>query len=182
VIAKLQVVEAHLRTTAQLIAIEADPISTLLVVMAAEEMILSLARQKGTPLRWDYKLFVKDEYHKEWRDAQRKACNYFKHADRDAGVDYSGPPMAKLTWLNEVQTLMNLDGYRALGGTWTSLHSKFCAWMIVKRPNLFHPDVLAPELINERDYLSQLPSSTHYKSLRLMLHQERDLPEIPPTF
>jgi hypothetical protein len=177
---KLDVVGAHLHTALQMIAIEADPISTHLPVMAAEEMILSLADHKNIQLRWDYRIFVKDKHHRDWRDAQRKSYNYFKHADRDHSADYTGPAPEKLEWLNEVQTLMNADGYVKLGGTWNPHLSAYAAWMMVRYPTLFHEDALAPELARERDYLASLPSTLMKKSLRLTLHRTGLLPETPP--
>jgi hypothetical protein len=172
-ISKLGVVAAHIRTAMQMIAIEADPISVHLPVMAAEEMILSIAKQRNVFLRTDFRHYVKEEHHKEWRDATRKAYNYFKHADRDLGGYYSGPTFPKLKWLNEVQTLFNITGYHTIIGQWQAEFGTFSAWMAVKYPSLFHKDVLHPNLVKERDYLATLPDSMKAETLRLSAPPKR---------
>jgi len=75
---KLDIVREHLITVMQLIAVEASPVSTHVIVMATEEMVRDLAKHRGALLEWDYKNLVKEEHQKIFGKAFRKTYNFYK--------------------------------------------------------------------------------------------------------
>ena len=91
---KLDVTRAHIISCIQMIAIECDPISTHVLVMATEELILSIAKHKNIPLSWDYTIYVKDEHLKDYRAMVRRFYNFSKHADKDPTGEISHSDLA----------------------------------------------------------------------------------------
>jgi hypothetical protein len=136
-ISKLDVIGHHLIAAMQMIAIEANPISTHLLVMAADELIISLADARGVLLDHDYRIYIQDEFHEQYRRHIRKPYNYFKHADRDAHEKYEGPPPKDLSVANELATALNVTGYLNLGGARKELCRDFIFYMAMRNPQLF---------------------------------------------
>ena len=115
-ISKLDIIEHHLVASIQMIALGVNPISTHVIVMACEEMVLGIADTQGVVLDFDYRIYVKNEFHKKYRDQVRRPYNYFKHADKDPDHNYDGPDENDLSDVNEILTVMNASGYKKLGG------------------------------------------------------------------
>jgi hypothetical protein len=115
-ISKLDIIEHHLVASIQMIALGVNPISTHVIVMACEEMVLGIADTQGVVLDFDYRIYVKNEFHEKYRDQVRRPYNYFKHADKDPDHNYDGPDENDLSDVNEILTVMNASGYKKLGG------------------------------------------------------------------
>src|SRR5690554_6209019 len=122
---KIDIIAEHITAAIQLIAIEANPYSTHVLVMAADEMVLQVAGARGIALTLDYRIYIKDEYQSEYRKKAREAYNWFKHADRDPNAKYSGPSFKDLSQVNEVQTLINIKGYTEIGGTLSKIQGDY---------------------------------------------------------
>jgi hypothetical protein len=149
-ISKLDIAEHHLITSIELIAIEASPISTHVIVMACEEILRKLMDAEGVLSDFDYKLYIVDEHHTDFLRLIRRSYNFFKHADSDAEEKYDGPPLPDLATVNEIRTVMNAVGYRDLGGKNLPLVVQFTITMMAKHPHLFKKDVISrnPPLAN----------------------------------
>lgn len=178
---KLEIIEAHLLTSIQMIALGQESISTHVVVMACEELVLSLAKARNIFLDFDYRIYVKDEFHKDYRQQVRRAYNFFKHADKDPEAPYDGPSDKELRSLNEIVTLMNSRGYQSLGGTRLNpIVNIFAIVMMVTTPDLFKSEWMDsyPQL---RQQFSEARSQPKYAkvALREQLFREGLLPEIP---
>jgi hypothetical protein len=182
-ISKLEIVEFHLLTAIQMISLEQSEISTHVIVMACEEMILSLATVSNIFLDHDYRIYVKDEHHKEYRKLVRKPYNFFKHADDDPSARYDGPNLDELRTLNEVLTLMNIIGYRKISGkNLEGVAGGFCTAMLLKRPKLFRQEWIDSNLelraLLDEDW-TWTQSSDLYLALREHLFHRGHLPQIP---
>ena len=55
-ISKLDIIEHHLVASIQMIALEVNPISTHVIVMACEELISSVADARNVLLDFDYRI------------------------------------------------------------------------------------------------------------------------------
>lgn len=179
-LSKLDIIEHHIITSIQLIAIEASPVSIHVIAMACEEMILSLANARGVSLEFDYRIYVKDEHHKQYRDHIKRPYNFFKHANKDPHDNYSGPSLDDLSNVNETLTLMNCIGYRELGGAKDIFGRNFAAIMLARNPRLFKVDFLSdkPELKKGYEELRKGPDYT-LPALRQILFEGGLLPSIP---
>lgn len=157
---KTDIIEKHITAAIQLMAVEANPYSTHVLVMAADEMILQVAEAKGIALTLDYRIYIKDEYQTEYRRKVREAYNWFKHADRDANASYDGPSFRDLSQVNEVQTLINIRGFREIGGTLTKIQSDYFIFMAVKDPKFLKGEFFDqyPQLRGGFDSLSRDPN------------------------
>jgi hypothetical protein len=180
-LSKIEIVEFHLLSAIQMVALEQSEVSTHVIVMACEEMIISLADASNIFLDHDYRIYIKDEHHKDYRRLIRKPYNFFKHADTDSGALYEGPSLSDLGRVNEVTTLVNASGYRKLGGKrLNNAINIFAATMLVKTPKLFkqewvdsHPEfkALLEEIRPQPEYA--------YIALREHLYRQGHLPQIP---
>ena len=141
-IGKMDVVGGHLATIIQLIALEFNPLSTHLLVMASNQLIMDVARKRQVALEWDHKIWIKEEHHKDYVNLVNKAYNYFKHADRDADLAYSGPAVAEIVKLNECKTLLAIKGHKLLGGEQTQAFNIYIAFMTMRYPAYFNLDFL----------------------------------------
>ena len=155
----------------QMIAMECNPFSTHVVVKAGQELITSIAEKRGVPLDWDHRLWIKDEYHREYKALANKPYNFFKHADRDSEATYDGPNSINLLKLNEVQTFLNVNGYKALGGNVGQAMSGYCLYLAIKYPRLFKKEWLdaLPGVKDQMQTLNRDPDiffqvlRTHFK-------------------
>lgn len=180
-ISKMNVIEHHLTAAIQMIAIGCNSYSIHLVVMACEELIATLAGQRNVLLDYDFRIYVKDEYHKQYRDVVRRAYNFCKHADRDPDEKLIEPEEEALKWVNEVQTILNSNGYRRLGGANLQPISDFALLMSIKHPAHFKVQWLDqfPDLKAKYVELCADPSIVS-DGLILSLHRKGFLPKIPP--
>lgn len=171
---KLDIIRAHLVTAVQLVAVEASPVSTHLIVMATEELIRSVAARTRQPLTVDVDNRIRPERRAEFRRAQRAAYNFFKHADRDHSAPYTGPSLADLNWINEVQTTLNILSFHDLGGNVTDLNA-FNLLLVGRHPWLFQDDFV--ELVrNEVSRFVSLEAGDFHSELRSILRYLKLLP------
>ena len=180
-ISKLDIIENHLLASIQMIALEMNPVSTHVIVMACEEMILGLADARNVLLDFDYRIYIKDEFHKQYRKQVRKSYNFFKHADEDPNDNYDGPSEDELCDVNELLTIMNAIGYKKLGGTNSrEVTDKFSIAMMIKTPALFKTEWLNeyPELKRAYEDAKTKPQYAN-AALRQVLFNQGLLPEIP---
>jgi hypothetical protein len=172
-LSKLEIVERHLMASIQMIALEINPITTHVIAMACEEMVLSLADANKVYLDHDYRIYIEDEFHKQYRRKIREPYNLFKHADEAPRTIYDGPSENDLRTVNEIVTMMNASGYRSLGGkNFSKPINAFCATMLMKDPRLFRADWIEsnPAVKQQIAYAQQ---TTHhvYRALRIVLRE-----------
>lgn len=174
---KLDIVREHIHASIQMIAVECNAFSTHTVVMACRELVTNIAAKRGVGLDWDYRIWIKDEHHTEFRKLSYKAYNYFKHADWDADKTYDGPKTGDLVNLNEVQTLLNIDGYKQIGGIATQPMILFGCTMMITHPNFFRLEFMDafPALKSQYANLDR-DRETSVAALRYMLRQAGSLP------
>jgi len=180
---KLDIVREHLITVMQLIAVEASPVSTHVIVMATEEMVRDLAKHRGALLEWDYKNLVKEEHQKIFGKAFRKTYNFYKHANEDPDASFAGPDVDDLRMINEVLTLQNMHGYAKLIGRWSDEMVTFPSWLMLSRPTFFRAELFAmmPVSRGEREHVANLPPQMLFEALRRNLSQKGLLPFPQPA-
>lgn len=156
---KTDVIGHHIVAAIQMIAIQSSPVSTHVIVMAAEEMIRQVAAARNVPITADYRIFIKDEFQSEYLNRVRKAYNWFKHADRDANAAYDGPPLKDLPKVNDILTLINIMGHAEIGGIAAPIFSDYATFLSLKYPEYMKPSFLSeyPALKAQRDSLSRDP-------------------------
>jgi hypothetical protein len=82
---KTDIIAQHITAAVQLLAIGANPYSTHLIVMAAEEMILQVAKARNIVLYADYRFYTKEV---RWRrHGQRDTCVRVLKRFADRGDD-----------------------------------------------------------------------------------------------
>ncbi|MGO9544087.1 MAG: hypothetical protein ACLPPF_04745 [Rhodomicrobium sp.] len=179
---KVNVICHHILSSVQMIAIECHPFSIHAVVMACKELILNVAERENIFIEWDPKVRIKNEYYKQYMVTERKAYNYFKHADRDAWQPYDGPGLDDLRFINDVHTLFNIHGYWKITGTDSSGFSMFSSLMMVRYPELFDLDFMDayPSLKEQYQRLDRTPESMLF-ALRTELFRTGCLPLVPPN-
>lgn len=158
-ITKLDVARDHIETAVLLNALGADDKSVHLVVMAADELIRAYAKATGKTLSLDIDAMIRDDAKKVWFAAKSKAYNYFKHADRDAEVEYDGPEGDKLTTLNDLTILMAVTNLRALGVGLSAAASQQANGFLVLNPQMAKWDEIFadhPELKDGFDSLGEV--------------------------
>lgn len=141
-LSKLDMIGHHLTAAVQMMAIKCNPYSTHVIVKAAHEMIEVMAKKKDVPLAWGPEIHIKDEHIAEYRKLANKAYNYLKHADKDLDAPYDGPKFADLRKLNVTLSLLNLNGYQALGGKVSPTHLDFVIMALIQRPEYFKDDFI----------------------------------------
>lgn len=183
-ISKLDVIDAHLQSAMQLIAIDGSPISTHVVVMACEEIIVALADHHGIVLPFDLRIAIKEEYLKQYNKLNRQAYNFAKHADKDPSDSLDGLKVENLRELNEMKTLLNISNYQAIGGQGSGAMTNYSLAILLKYPNLFKLEFLSKYpsieagIIENSSAMSRDPS-LFGMAMRQVLHNERLLPRIP---
>jgi hypothetical protein len=139
-ISKIDIVDAHLTSAVQMIAVGCDPVSVHIVVMACEELVSSVANDRGIVLEHDFRFHIKDEHHKDWLNLNRKAYNFFKHADRDANEIYSKLSRFELMRINDLKLLLNFHGHKSIVGTTHELFLLYATVQQYKNPAWFRTE------------------------------------------
>jgi hypothetical protein len=173
-ISKTDIIRQHITAAIQMLAVEANPFSTHLVVMAGEEMIRQVAGARNIPLTADFRIYIKDEYHVEYLQKVRKAYNWFKHADRDAEASYDGPAPCDLARVNETQTLLNIKGQSEIGGSSAPIFNDYALFLALKYPQYMKTDFLDPYpgLKRQYDLLSRDPDVLSLVLQRLLMDKD----------
>ena len=84
---KREAVRHLLHTAIRLMMKMEDPFAIHLLVHSADKILIDIAKKRGQELKFDWELYIKDEYHTEFFKRHRATYNYFKHADRDFADD-----------------------------------------------------------------------------------------------
>lgn len=100
---KLRVVLGHLEAASVMMALDLEPISVHVLLMAAEEITESYAERCGTKLflSWkEIKASLPKQMAVEIHNARAKPYNFAKHADTDPHANYPGPSATDLYAVN----------------------------------------------------------------------------------
>jgi hypothetical protein len=179
---KVDVIRCHIQSSIQMIAIDCHPFSTHTIVMACKNIILDVAKSKNIFIEWDHSFWIKAEYQKQFVRLQRKAYNYFKHADQDTDLKYNGPDLNDLCHLNEVYTFLNIHGYSKISGRRERDFDDFCNLILIRYPQYFKLDFLETHPILKEQFQSlDRTKSNMVLTLRMLLFSTGLLPKIPPA-
>lgn len=139
---KLDAIEWHLLASIQMLALDANPYSTHVIVKAAHELVDAMAKHRGVPLQWDPQFWIKHEHLGDYKKIANKAYNYLKHADRDGEALYDGPEWRNLCSLNEVLTLLNIRGLTLLKKEVHPVLAEVSVFIVMKYPKFIRQDFL----------------------------------------
>src|SRR4029077_18200065 len=84
---KQEAIRHLLHAAIRLIMNKEDPFAIHLLVQSADKLLIDFVKKSGQELRLDWERYIKPEYRTEFFEHHRAIYNYFKHADRDFGVD-----------------------------------------------------------------------------------------------
>ena len=149
---KLDVAAQHITAGLQMIGCRANPYSTHLLAMAADEIIETYANKTDVLLEYGAKLRVKDEFQKQWFQKKRESYNFFKHSDRDHLDLYSGPDYETLQKLNDITFAFSITGLVQLNFDVPTYMTTFIYLFFCKYPEFCHWDKILqdkPELSGE---------------------------------
>jgi hypothetical protein len=135
-----RIIEEHINAAMQMTAAGCNPFSVHLVVKACTRLIRDLAEHRGISLPGDYRDIIKKEFQPQYLALENKAYNFSKHADRDPEAPYDGPEPADLEVLNEMGTMLNIQGFRALDGEVSPAMIDFTVMMMAKYPQYLKED------------------------------------------
>ena len=175
---KKDVVQAHVQSAIQMVAINADPISVHLVIMACDEIQRTLAGQRGNRLPWDEMVAIIPEARHEYRKLRDRAYNFFKHARNDADKSLDTQDL-DLFAANELMLFMQIHAHRELFGDLPAMMHVFRAWMTVRHPKYIKADLSAltgfsPHMLEQ---IRALPLDEQLRTLRVHLRLIGGLPE-----
>lgn len=140
-----RIIEEHITAAIQMTALGVNVFSVHVVVKACTRLVRDLAEHRGLFLPGDYRDHIKEDFQPQYLKLENKAYNFSKHADRDPEEPYDGPEPAKLEMLNEIGTMLNIQGFRALGGEVTPAMIDFSAVMMAKYPQYLKADAFQYE-------------------------------------
>ena len=129
-VSKLDAARRQLSTAIDLWFNDRDSVSTHALAYAAYDVIHTLSRKQGRKrsLLIDYD-GVKDDHKKIFRDAVRRAGNYFKHADRDPDEALQFNPVS-----NEIFIFFAILGVELMGLKINKVERTFILWLCLNNP------------------------------------------------
>lgn len=178
-VTKLEVATDHVTAALILIANEASPYSTHLLAMAADEIILAVARNSGRQLEYDPEILIKPEKLGEYRMLMRRAYNYAKHADRDHADAFVPSETQNLASANDLLTFLNVCGLSRLG---VKLPQHFLGFLLLLgnwKPDLVKWKELEneyPALAGKRAKLPPMDRDLYILALRSELRRSGVMP------
>jgi hypothetical protein len=137
-VTKLDAARRQLRTAVTLFFQDGDRVSIRTLAAAAHQVLSDLLKHAGkkTRLERNAEDVVKPEYRREYRDAIRRAQNFFKHADKEpnptAVVEFD-PRQTHYILLDCFEAYMLLTG-RSMRELWL-----FFGWFALENPDLLLP-------------------------------------------
>jgi hypothetical protein len=116
---------------------EEDPFAIHVLIHAAENVLIDVAKKSGKQLRVDWESYIKKEYQGAFFTKYREIYNFLKHADRDFGTDM---PVKDIMTSNVMTLFICISNYAALFGGWTNHMLRFQSFVFVLRPEVIGPD------------------------------------------
>jgi hypothetical protein len=128
---------------------EEDPFAIHVIVHSADKMILDVAKKRGVLLNADWKVYIKDEYHKEFFAKHRESYNYLKHADEDFNDEL---PVHDIMMLNVMTLFIAIANYTELFRECTSHMILYQAFIMSLSPAIIKKDgPMADELLRNAE-------------------------------
>lgn len=119
-----------------------DPISTHVVVCAANEILSTIIQKKGLKTALGPNSFlIQPDSKKEWIDINRRNYNFFKHANRDFSecIDFN---IGK----NYYVLFENINFLKMLDQSLTKDMQFFIIWLITHHPNILQNEEARNEI------------------------------------
>ena len=115
---KQEAIRHLIHTAIRLIEKREDPFAIHVFVHSADKLLIDMAKQQGQELHFDWEIYVKPEYHKQFFTKHRAIYNYFKHADKDFDDDL--PIIRDIMKLNVFTLAICAANYNKMFGEITS--------------------------------------------------------------
>ena len=131
---KPKVLRSQLDSAVRLVSLEDDFVAAHSIVMACEELFRTWYVQNNLFVDFDYRIFIKDEYHKEYLKTIRADYNFFKHADRDLD-DVIEVDHEHFHRRNEVLLFLHIAGYRKVFGEISPVMTAYFQWATIAYPD-----------------------------------------------
>jgi len=149
-ITKIDVAERQLNTAIRLFFENRDHLSSYALAVASREITDAVIQRRYNELyqrelarlgdpqkvrlsyRGEWKIRIKDEYHKAFRDLDHKWQNFLKHADRDPDAEIEPLTTKQLALV----ILTAIQNYTLLTQHWTAEMATFFGWFVAAEPQL----------------------------------------------
>ena len=132
-ISKQEAIRHLLHSGIRLIMKKEDPFAVHLIVHSADKMILDISKSRGEYPRTDWKLYIKDEYRKEFFKRHRETYNYLKHAREDLSAEL---PVHDIMMLNVMTLFIAIANYAALFKETTDHMTLFSIFVMSLSPGI----------------------------------------------
>jgi hypothetical protein len=116
---------------------EEDPFAIHVLIHAAENTLIDVAKKTRKQLRVDWESYIKKEYHGDFFTKYREIYNFLKHADRDFGTNI---PVRDIMTGNVTTLFICISNYAALFGEWTNHMMRFQSFVLALRPEFIGAD------------------------------------------
>lgn len=108
------------------------PVANHVTVMSARQILHEYADAHGFTLDHDIRTYLKDKsLVREFESLWKTRYNFFKHADRDYDEEVN---IRNINFLNEIETLFNLQKYQQMFGEMTGHMKVFMCFLAVMNP------------------------------------------------
>jgi hypothetical protein len=135
-LSKQEAIRHLIHAAIRMIIDEEDPLATHLIVQSADKTLIDIAKKRGKELRFDWELYIKDEFHKEFFKRRRAMYNFLKHADRDFADDM---PIDNIMTRNLMDLYVLIANYNTLFDEKTNHMILFQIFVIQVFPGIIVP-------------------------------------------
>ena len=130
---KRRVVRGELDTAIELMVCGGDPVSAMVLTWAAIDVLRGVAESRGIPtFRSIVDQRIKPQHLKEWRDAERRAYIFSKHADKDPDGELPAYNPETCAFM----LLCAVHDYLALYEQQTVAMLMYLSWFLARYPDL----------------------------------------------
>lgn len=174
---KPTILASHIDAACHLITFDGATVSAHVVIMAAEEIFREWYVKKNIYWRHDYRILVKQEYHREYLGLLRKKYNFFKHADRDIDEEID-VDIDALRKANELQLGILIHGYKAVFSQRTPTMETYGLWFLGAYPDLLDQTKIqeSQPLLAFLKHAPTLSGAEKRQALRGLFYKEGILP------
>ena len=181
-VSKPEILGQHLDAAIYLVALDNAYISAHTIIMVCEELFRTWLTKNDIYYPCDHRIYIRDEYQRQWINKIREKYNFFKHADRDIDATIDICP-EELHTINEMMLAMTIHGYRYIFSETSKAADTYSRWFAafyhdcIRWDDMPNGIEIKTMIENNKDILAFDPPSKR-TLLRAMLYQTGAMPRI----
>ncbi len=128
---KLEAIRHLLHASIRMFFWQEDPFALHVILYSCDRLLADYVKKKNIFVTFDWKDYIKDEYHQAFYDLRIETYDFLRHADRRPDHKLGVRDIEKT---NELDLLMNVHRYKEITSSHTEHTQQFMSFVFMNRP------------------------------------------------